>query len=181
MNFAVTVVVIIAVTVLMKYLSRSSKKQPVFSEDGSIILRMNRAYGIVGFIGIGGALLITVIASAGSVKTQGDLLIVVLLILFFALISVPLVLTLRNVKALVNDKGIKYYGITGKLKEVHWSDIKKVKFSKISLELTLITDTKKVKIHVHMAGFDHFLKLLKKKLDSELYSQAVNLLQTVKR
>ncbi|WP_010250970.1 hypothetical protein [Acetivibrio cellulolyticus] len=179
MNYISTVIIVVVVSVLMKYLLASSKKQPIINEEGTIILKMNKAYAIIGYIGIAFTAIIGIIASLGTVKSNQDLFIVIGLVLLFLGLSVPLVLVAKRVKIEANEEKITYIGITGKQKVIMWNDIKKVGFSKSMLELALITDKTKIKVHMHYIGFPTLIELMKSKVEYSLCKDAIYSIETV--
>ena len=181
MNYLGTLIIFIVVSFLMKYLMSSSKKQPIINEKEGMTLKMNKAYGIIGYIGIAFTTAIGIIASLGTVKSNEDLFIVIGLVLFFLMLSVPLVLVSKKMKVEADNKKVRYFGINGKTKIIMWSEINNVKFSKSMLELTLITDSTKVKIHMHFIGFSGFIELMRSKIDYTLYKDAINSIENVNK
>lgn len=181
MKITSSVLTIAVVTLLMRYLMTSSKKDIAENEDGVLVFRMNKAYGIVGILGIIIASIFAIIGFLGTVKTMDDFIMVLLLILFFLCISVPLVLVSRNQKIVASDEKIIFYGMTGKCKEILWADITKVKFSKTSLELKLIANSTSIKLHMHLVGFNKFIELMQENLDIMLYKDAINTMQAVQK
>ncbi len=179
MNYISSVIIFILVSALMKYLMDSSKKQPTIKEDGLVVLKMNKAYGIIGYIGIVFSALIGIIASQGTVKSVKDLFIVLALVLFFMLLSVPLVLVSKKMKVEVDEEKVKYYGVTGKTREIFWKEIKEVKFSKTMLELALNTDKTRIKLHMHLVGFPQFVNTMKAKVEYSLYRDAISEIETI--
>jgi hypothetical protein len=137
---------------------------------------MNKAYGIVGYIGLFAAGLCGVIACSLKANSIQNLLFVLGLLLLFSLLSLLLMLVSRNVRYIVSDEGIKYYNLTGKSKEIKWSEIKGVRFGKVSLELSIFSESQKIKLHMHLAGFYSFIDIMKEKIKPELYEESVSIL-----
>ncbi|KNY25395.1 hypothetical protein Bccel_0655 [Pseudobacteroides cellulosolvens ATCC 35603 = DSM 2933] len=174
-----TIIIITVVFALMKYLGESTKKHAAVVSEGTIILKMNQAYGVIGYIGIVCSAVIGVIASLGTVKSVQDLIIVIGLVLSFLALSMPLVLISKKMKIEVDEEKIKHFGITGKIKTIYWNEIKTVKFSKTALELSLITDKIKVKLHMHLIGFNDMVNIMKAKIDYSLYRDALIEIESV--
>lgn len=172
MHYITSGIIFAVVIVLMKHLTSSSKKQPILNGEGVMVLRMNKNYSIFGYMNIAISAMIGIIPCLGLVETIGDTFIILCLVLFFIGSGTLLVLVSRNTKVEIYDEKIRYYGITGKVKEIQWEDIRKVTFGKTSLELSLITMYEKIKIHMHMVGFLSFIELMKKKIDYSLYEEA---------
>jgi hypothetical protein len=53
-------------------------------------------------------------------------------------------------------------GILGKVKVIAWSDIKSITFSKIGLELKVLSGRNKIKAHSSLVGFPELIKELEK-------------------
>lgn len=71
--------------------------------------------------------------------------------------------------------------MTGKKKELLWTNIHKVTFNKLSQELKLSTDNTSIKLHMHLVGFNNFVELLKKKLSIEIYYKAIASIEAVQK
>lgn len=172
MRYVNVFIISIIVAVFMKYLTKASKKRAENS-NGIIILKMNKAYGVVGYISIIAAVLIGIIASLGTVNDITDLVLVLGLFIFFFGIGALLVLTSRNKKIEITEEEIKHYSILGKVTSISWKDISIVNFNKISLELKLTAGRKSIKLHMHNVGFYDFINIMEGKLKSELYMDAL--------
>ncbi|MFL0267947.1 hypothetical protein [Candidatus Clostridium radicumherbarum] len=174
-------IIFLTVFILMKYLGASSKKQAHKNEEGIIVLRMNKAYGIVGYIGILISLVIGVIATLGTIKNISDLIMAMSMFLFFFIISSMLVMVSKNQRVEAGDEKIIAYSMTGKATVIKWSEVTKVQFSKTSLELKLTAKRQQAKLHMHFIGFWDFVDLMKRKLDILVYKDAILILDTVKK
>lgn len=181
MKYLSTVIVVAVTLAFMKYLGASSKKQPEANREGVLILKMNQAYGIVGYIGIAFSVAIGIIASLGTVKSIQDLIVVIILVLFILSLSMPLILVSKKSKIEVDGEKIKHFGISGKIKTIYWVEIKKVKFSRSMMELSFITDKSKIKAHMHMIGFFELVNIMKAKIDHSIYKDAINLIENTDR
>jgi hypothetical protein len=91
------------------------------------------------------------------------------------------VVTLLMRYLMASDEKILFYNMTGKVKEILWTDITKVKFGKTSLELKLITNSTSIKLHMHLVGFNKFIELMQKNLDIEIYKDAMITMQSVQK
>ncbi|MFL0267812.1 hypothetical protein [Candidatus Clostridium radicumherbarum] len=181
MNIISSIIIIIVVSLFMSYLMSSSKKEIAANEEGFLVFKMNKAYGIVGTLGIIAIFIVGIIASLGTVKTISGALVVLLISILLLLLCLPLLLVSRNQKIMVSDEKILFYSMTGKLKEILWTDINEVKFNKVSLELKLITNSTSIKLHMHLVGFNRFLELMEMNLSSEIYRNAMITLQSVQK
>lgn len=181
MKIVSSVIIVVIVSAIMKYLMSSSNKQVSKNDDGALVFKMNKAYGFFGILGIIGAGIVGIIASLGTVKTFQDLLMVLFIMLFIVGLCLPLILVARNQKIVVTDEKIIFYSMTGKMKEILWTRVKAVKFNKVSLELKLSANRTSIKLHMHLVGFNKFLELVKKKLGVEIYGQAFADIESVQK
>lgn len=181
MNRISSATIFVLVILLMRYLMSSSNKEITANDDGVLVFKMNKVYGIIGVLGIIIAGIIGIIASLGTVKTIVDFLMVLFLVLLFICLCFPLILVSRNQKIVASDERILFYSMTGKPKEILWKDINKVKFNKVSLELKLITSSTSIKLHRHLVGFNKFIELMEKNINKEIYSDAMITLQSVNK
>ena len=136
-----------------------------------MVLKYPGFMAFIGYIAIGFGAIIGIITGSHLVKTTGDKL-VPYIILFFVVLGLPLVLIVRCIRIVVMDEKILYIGITKKVKEIRWDEIRKVTFSK-TVELILRSEETKIKLHMDLVGFESFLELMKQKLDPSLYEKAL--------
>lgn len=179
LKYVSSVSIMLTVSFLMRYLALSSKQKPMINSEGVMILKMNKAYGTIGFIEIGITTLIGILGSLDTVKSLVDFFILYGVVILFLSLGVTLVLVSRNMKIEVDNNKIKYYGFTGKSKEILWNEIKKTKFNKSTLELSLIAASTKVKIYMYTIGFSSFIDFMKEKVDYLIYKDALVAIELV--
>ena len=164
MEYLGLVATIIVVTAITRYIWADSKKQPDMQGEGIILLRMSKAIGFIGIIGIGGSIILGIVT---YLLGQG-LYSSIVATLFLSLLSIPLLL-ISNIRVLDDEEGIEYIRFGLRTKAIKWNEIKKVKFKRIGAELVLISDTTKIKLDVRLIGFAKFYEMMKDKIDYDLY------------
>lgn len=157
------------VKLVMKAIDSTSKKELTLEDNGTIELEMNKAYGIMGVISVIISILLFILLVRNGFEDLDFVKVVGIMSLIFGAVGVLLVLVGKNIKVLVTDRQITYYGLMSKEKTIFWSQIEKITFNKNSLELSLITSETKIKLHMHLVGFNSFIKVLKQKVNSSIY------------
>lgn len=165
---------------LMKFLMTGTEKKAII-KDGAIILKTNKIYGIIGFSSILISLIIIMISTLGSELAGGGIETNVIFATFLFMMGAILYLWSVNVRIIAGAEKITYYNILRKQKQIIWKDIRRVIFEKRSLELILETKEERIKIHLHIVGFFSFIKLMKSKIDYNLYKDAISIIDTYKR
>ncbi len=171
MNYLTTIIVIIVVTFLMRYLLTFAKKQPATNEDGSMVLKYPGFMAVIGYTAIGFGVLIGIITVFQIVPTTGNE-VVPYLVSFFVVLGLPLVLIGTFTRITVTDQKVQLTGITGKVKEIRWEEINKVTF-RWTAELILHSEHAKVKLNMILIGFNSLVETMKQKLDPALYEKAL--------
>lgn len=181
MKFAIPIITTLLISALMKYLMSSSNRETSEKVEGNLLLKMNKAYGVIGIIGIVLAAIAGIAGGFVIVKTFQDFLMLLLAEIIMIFLCLILVLAARNYKIIVSDEKILFYSITGKSKEILWTNIEKVKFNKATLELKLSTNSTSIKLHMHLVGFNRFLQLMKKFVNIKIYSSAIAAIGSVQK
>ena len=112
------IIIGIVAALFMQFLRKSSIRAPYIDKNGTIILRMNKAFEYIGYGGLLSSIIIIVIAFQETVKSQSDLIMVSCLVLFFALFGIVLILISRNIKIELNENEIKSFGILCKSEQI---------------------------------------------------------------
>jgi hypothetical protein len=159
----------------------SSNKRIDANEDGVFVLRMNKAYGVIGYICIAFAGITGIIAAIAKVQSSADFWSVIFIVLLICGLGTPLVLVARNQKVVVTDEEVINYGMTGKRKEILWKDVDKVQFNKVSLELKLTARRTSISLHMHLVGFNKFIELMQKYVNDEKYCDALAQIKSVQQ
>lgn len=151
----------VIISLLMALLYAASKKKPRDAVDGSFILQLPRFYAWFGlFVIIGGFALViyTFIYASESDKLLGALASIIALTVGMWIFAKGYISQIR-----VTDSGLIETTIFGKEKTILWSEVTKVSFGAISLELTIRSADKKIKAHQHMVGFNELVYNLESK------------------
>ncbi|UII28161.1 PH domain-containing protein [Fulvivirga maritima] len=158
-TYAIPVVVLI----IMMFLMSASKKQPKVDDKGNVILKLPIFYLIVGLLAVFGAVAVLVYGLINhEPESPFALLFTVVLILGLA---VPLLLMGLNFRLIIKDAGVEQRTMLGKTKAIEWSDIQDVSFGKVSLELKIISNNNKIKVHMHSIGFGTLLEAIESHTD----------------
>ncbi|MBK3519894.1 hypothetical protein [Carboxylicivirga marina] len=145
----------LVVGLMMAFLMAKSKKNPKKTAEGYSILKLPAFYTIMGAIAIIGSLLllfVTVFLAKDEWLPAGIGTIVMSAMGYYLFASGYI----SNI--ILSENGIVKTNIYGKKNEIKWTDIDKVSFGKISLELTIKSHDKKIKAHMHMVGFPALLE-----------------------
>jgi hypothetical protein len=173
MKYLGMAIMIVTITFVIKFLCAEIRKEPDTHEEGTFILRMSKGIKVMGYSGIGFAIIVTLV----SITATDNLLISAIYMLFFLAPSLLLIL-LSNVKIEVGEMGIKYFGMTGKTKIARWEKIRKVKFR--GQYLVIVTDVTTIMFDIHISGFGYLIEVLKEKTEYEAYKDIAHVLERVK-
>ena len=150
-----------AVTIMMSFLLKASRKKPKIDEDGNRILRLPILYPIIGGIavifGLGLFIFLCIILPAE------DIMFAFIVPLIALGLGVPLLLVSLVSKIKITSEGIEQTTMFGKQKIILWTDIKSITFGKVSLELKIKDENQKIKVHMHMVGFPDFISEIENK------------------
>lgn len=164
----------------IKYLMSGTEKKAAI-KDGVILLKMNKIYGVIGSIIIVGSLAIMIISTLGIEGFNKEIGITIGFSIFFFVMGTVLLLFSTNVQILADEEKVIHYNILRRKKQIMWKDIRRIIFDKRSLELILDDGELRIKIHIHTVGFFSFVKLMKSKLDYNIYKEAVSIIDTYKK
>lgn len=164
---------VIFVFLMMRFLETSNKKQPLI-KGNTIILKVNKLYGIVAVIVIVLTVILTIM-DIPDITSQADVFNILGINVLVFTLSIPLLLMVKNYKVEVTEEVITHYNIFGKEKVIRWQEIKKIKYGRFSSGLFLHTDVTKMTLHVmSLTGFSSFIKILKKKLEPHVYQDVLS-------
>lgn len=111
-------------------------------------------------------------ACLGTIQNSTDLKIAVLIILFLLLSGFTFLIKYINQKVIASDEKVLSYSFFGKCSEISWTEVTKVEFNKTFLNLKLSSNNTSIKIHINLIGFNQFVSLMEKRLDSSMYLEA---------
>lgn len=149
-------IVVAVVTLALSYLGKMARKPVQPSKSGQFVLRLNKMYLYVGWLGaiIGLVCMIGVLFSDDDAK----LLLVVLFFVIFIPTSGVCMLWYKNHITVFDQETLTVQNWLGKSKTVQWKDIQYVKFKPLSGYIRLQDDLgRKVNIHMHISGLSNLL------------------------
>lgn len=165
-NYFLYAIVGVTVTAALSYLNKATGKHIDSNENGEFLLRMNKLYNIVGYIGFVTGLIVTI----GPLLTDKPDFVTYLLVFltFFILVGLGLlaVLFYRNHYLRFDNSKIEVRTPFAKTRTMEWAEIKKASFNPGSGFLTLIDEHgRKIKVHQHIVGLGRFVSYLESKTD----------------
>jgi hypothetical protein len=180
MGFLQTTTIIAIVGFLMSYMAVSAKKQSIIDDEGTLILRMHRAYGIIGYILIAIFTIISVTVSLKMVDNINEFIDVAELVISLDSIGFFMVVYSRNCRLEVTKDSIRQCNVLGMTKEINWDDVKDVSFNKTAMELKLASERLSIKVHMHMTGFLDLVSFMENNLDErhlQCAATSINMVQ----
>jgi hypothetical protein len=150
------------------YMRASFKKRAIYTDENVIILKMNIISRIVSIVLIIFTICLGVIVSLGTIKSISDFIIASIIIIIIGSIGLFLYFV-SNIRVEIDDIKIKYFGMTGKIKEVEWEKIKKVEFNRFHKRWILKSNDVTVNIDLQLIGVLDFLEKMKEKIDESIY------------
>lgn len=152
-------IIVIAISVILAFLTKATGKAVVIDNDGHYNLRMNKFYGIIGFVSlIIGLLFLIFLPLTAEPNDSAVWIVTTLMPLIFWGIGIPCMMYYRNHRLVFNNNSIIVTNIYGQIKEIKWSDIKDINFNALSGLLVLKTTQEKIKIHQHLVGLSKFIE-----------------------
>ena len=164
---------------LARYLMSGIEKKAVV-KNGVTVLKINNIYGFIGAFIFLISIAIIIISSLVNEGFSEDIKTIAVLVIFLIL-GGTLFLFSVNIRVLVDEEKIVHYNILRRKKEIMWKDVRRVILNQRNLELILDAEESQIKIHNHMVGFLSFIKLMKTKLDYDIYKDAVSIIDSYKR
>jgi len=164
----------VLINLLMKVLDNGVKEEITPLSEGKIVLKLSKIYGIAGVLSIITSVIFAIIAIFSGSVSKDDILSVLAIVALFLLLGLILVLYSRNTMIEASADKVVYTGLTGKKKEIRWSQIKQVSFNNNSKEVTLKSNSTKIKIHIHYRGIRSLLILIKENVDETIYGQTLS-------
>lgn len=151
----------IAVTFAMSYLNKSANSKPAEPKNGITQLRMNKLYSIIGYMGIG----IAIMFSIGSIFFYEPGLEILSVIIWLVMGGSGIVCLIYyiNHKVQFDKDKIIISNWRGKTNTFKWNEIRDVKFRPISGYIRIEDEEKTANIHSHLIGLNMFINQLDKK------------------
>lgn len=159
---------------LMRLLDNGINQEAEQMENGKIVLKMNKFYGILGIISVVFSIILAIIAVLSGAFGGEDIVYVLLMLAFFLLIGLLLILYSRNTMVQATAEKIEYTGLTGKSKEMRWNEVNAVSYNPSSKEITLKSGNDKIKLHLHLKGIGSLINIIKQNIDISICEQALN-------
>lgn len=152
----------LAVAVVMTYVNKKIANQKVEQNtNGAIELKLHRSYQVIGYIGIGFALMFVLVAIFQP--EDGLYLIAFAMLVLFGGGGLFCLLYYQNHVLSFNDDIIMVKSWLGKYEEVTWDTIHEIKFHRLSGCLKLKGENKQLSIHQHLRGLKTFTDKMEEK------------------
>lgn len=182
----------ILIPIIVGFALRRLKKEPppLVDTQGFYIMKLNKVFESIAWLGIiffGLIYLIFILDMIFNFSwtkdpvSLGDILVPNLVSLFIIFVNSILMLLTKKYKVMLNETKIVFYGITGKVVEMHWKDIQKVTYSNKMSQFYLRDKTNRIYIDRNLSGFQRFVDTLKSKVNSDLTKSALETLSNSKR
>ena len=172
-DYVSTAITLVVVGLILWFLRRASLKKPSYSAKRVMLLKLPGFYTVFGYIFMGVAGIFAFVLAINVYKTLDIFLILGGIILFF--LAVGLWIALYSLRYFVecDEQGVRLHGLIGKVKEISWREVSSVKFHKFAMSLSLTGPDGRVKVYILLKGFPDFVELMKEKLNSRLYGDAL--------
>jgi hypothetical protein len=161
----------VIISLIMALLYAASKKKPKDAGDGNFILQLPKFYAWFGLLMImGGIALVkyTFIYARESDRAIGAVACIIALLAGMWVFAKGYISQIK-----VTDSGLIETTIFGKEKTILWSEVKKISFGTISLELTIRSADKKIKAHQHLVGFQELVYKLESKTGKSRFEMGI--------
>lgn len=175
--------IIIALASIIIYLRYVSKLENSLKKEGNIVLKRNKIFGEAGIFFIIFTCIQVMLCLIGiiPINYKSDITNEIEFIIFADFLSIPLILISYRMRVIVNENVIKHYREFGKTKEIKWGDITRVDFCENSYEIRLSTSNIRISFNVFLKGFKEFEELMAKKINYDIYYQAINEINKIDR
>jgi len=181
MNPISVVIIVVAVSLMLRYVAKGSKQDPLINEDGKKVLRLPLLYEVIGclllicFLMIG----IFLFSAKGTSDTSdiADLAFGIGVFGFFCFLSILLILSRRKSIVLFDDEKIEARYIFAKPRLMLWKDVMQVEFSPSSKGLKFSDGKQKIGVGYSMVGFQSLLDEMKSKLAPQVISDSLEKVQ----
>lgn len=183
MEIIPTILILFVVTFSLRYMAKAVANAPAERVEGKKVMRYDKTLTYLGFIGIliPITLLTTYFVGPENQRTTGLLIGEIVFLIIFGGIGLYLILAAKRTRVEFDENTIRLINFLGKSKDLKWSDIKSVTYSKNSMYLCLKTDREKINIHSSMfTGFKLFKEELMSKLPETMYADAFAKLNSVR-
>lgn len=160
------------IKLLMKILDSGINQEVNPTFDGKIILKMNKLYGFFGILSLVISLLVIILGATSGALFSNDFSSVLILFLLLFLLGLILVLYTRNIIVEVTSEKILYTGITKKIKEIKWDELKTISFNSSSKEIILKSNNITIRLNLHLKGFGSLINIIKENVDVSIYKKA---------
>jgi hypothetical protein len=152
-------VITVIVLLMLGYLKKNASKN-FKTENGQLILRMNKLYAVLAVILFITGLFIVILIIA----THESFFIAVFFFLIFCVSGLICWIYYKNHQVTFNDKMMTVRNFSGKITSIQWKAIHNISFN-LYTGLIHIIDTSRthVKIHSHLVGLVSFIKIMEEK------------------
>lgn len=154
------------VAATLSYLNKATGKHVDSNENGEFLLRMNKLYNIVGYVGLGTGVIVTVGPFLTDKPDFAMYVMIFLMFLIFIGLGLLSVLFYRNHYLRFDNSKIEVRSPFAKTRTIKWDEMKSASFNPGSGFLTLKDKNgQKIKVHQHIVGLGRFVSYLESKTD----------------
>jgi hypothetical protein len=184
MNPITFVVIMVAVSLILRSFAKSSKQAPRIDESGKKVLRLPLLYEIIGWtslVVIGVLMTAIFLFSAKSTNDASDIagdVISIIVFGFFCFLGVLLILNRRKSIIVFDDEKIEAHYIFAKEREILWKAVTKAEFSHGSKSLKFTDGKQKIGVGYSMIGFQSLLDEMQKQLTPQVLGDSLQKVQS---
>lgn len=160
------------IKLLMKILDKGINQEITPTFDGKIILKMNKLYEVIGILSLIVSIFVIILGFISGSIFSSDFIYVLTFFLLLSLPGILLILYSQNIMIEVNSEKILYIGITKKIKEIKWDELKTISFNSSSKEIILKSNNITIRLNLHLKGFGSLIKIIKENVDVSIYKKA---------
>lgn len=172
MKILTIVVICIVVSALMRFLF-SKSQSPAINTGDSKSLKADKSFGYIGWIGLLLCLVFVVLfAFDVEVYTQGQNILLLLILVTFVFASCYLILFTKNSHVMFDEEKIVSTNFLRRSKTIYWKDIHAVGFLSIPKWVSLQGESKTIYIYALLRGFGQFKQQLATKIDKKKYQDS---------
>jgi hypothetical protein len=167
-DYTSTGIVVGLVGLLLFLLRRAGRKKPKVTAGGAVLLRHGGGYTALGYVCIGIASFVAFCFAINFNKSWQLFLIMAGIMVMFLVPGLYLILTVARVWVTCDAHGTRSQGLTGRQREIAWQEVSRVTYHPKWMALTLHGPAGRVKVDRTMEGYEAFVDLMMRKVDSRL-------------
>lgn len=168
------------VILVMLLISQSTRKNPPMKVDGSIVLKLSKAFDFFAYFALFITLFIGVAASLESTITIDDLIPVIGLVTAFLLSAGFALYFSKMIYISYTDIKMKSRNLAGKTATIQWDEINKVYYNKSWMLLSIYSNKARINLSAYLVGFPNFVDVLVLKTDPKCHQNAIADMKSVR-